>query len=81
MFYMVNDFAKYPATIYNNAVKWIITYVIPFAFTSYYPAKYILTGDNPLYNIGLSVVISIVLMVIGIIIWNKGIGAYESAGS
>src|SRR5574344_2052723 len=32
MFYMVNDFAKYPTTIYNNFVKTIITYIIPFAF-------------------------------------------------
>lgn len=81
MFYMVNDFAKYPATIYNNAVKWIITYIIPFAFTSYYPALYILTGENPLYNVGMTVLISVVLMAIGIFVWNRGIRAYESAGS
>lgn len=81
MFYMVNDFAKYPVSIYNNAVKFIITYIIPFAFTAYYPAEYILTGNNPLFNIGLTIVISLILMVIGIFVWNKGIRAYESAGS
>ena len=81
MFYMVNDFAKYPVSIYNNAVSFIITYIIPFAFTAYYPAEYILTGNNPLFNIGLTVVISLILMVIGIFVWNKGIRAYESAGS
>lgn len=81
MFYMVNDFAKYPVTIYNNLVKAIITYIIPFAFTAFYPANYILTGDNPLFNIGLTVVISVVLMTVGVFVWNKGIKAYESAGS
>lgn len=81
MFYMVNDFAKYPVSIYNNFVKTIITYVIPFAFTAFYPANYILTGDNPLFNIGLTVVISMVIMVISVLIWNRGIKAYESAGS
>ncbi|MDD5796336.1 MAG: ABC-2 family transporter protein [Oscillospiraceae bacterium] len=81
MFYMVNDFAKYPVTIYNNLVKVIITYIIPFAFTAFFPANYILTGDNPLFNIGLTVLISIVIMVIGVLIWNRGIKAYESAGS
>lgn len=81
MFYMVNDFAKYPVTIYNNVVRSIITYIIPFAFTAFYPANYILTGDNPLFNIGFTVVISIVLMAIAVFIWNKGIKAYESAGS
>lgn len=81
MFYMVNDFAKYPVTIYNATVRGIITYVIPFAFTAFYPAKYILTGDNPLYNVGTTVLIAVVIDLIGVVIWNKGIRAYESAGS
>lgn len=81
MFYMVNDFAKYPVTIYNNTVRGIITYIIPFAFTAFYPAKYILTGGNPMYNIGMTVVMAVILMGIGICVWNKGIKAYESAGS
>lgn len=81
MFYMVNDFAKYPVTIYNNTVRGIITYIIPFAFTAFYPAKYILTGQNPLYNVGMTVVMAVMLMIIGICVWNRGIRAYESAGS
>lgn len=81
MFYMVNDFAKYPVTIYNNFVKAVITYIIPFAFTAFYPAQYILTGENPLFNIGLTIVISIIIMIVGVYIWNRGINAYESAGS
>ena len=81
MFYMVNDFAKYPTTIYNRGVRAIITYVIPFAFTAFYPANYILTGENPLFNIGLTVLISVIIMAIGIFIWRRGIRAYESAGS
>lgn len=81
MFYMVNDFSKYPVNIYNNLVKTIITYIIPFAFTAFYPAYYILTGENPLFNIGVTVLIAIVIMSIGIFIWNRGLKAYESAGS
>ncbi len=81
MFYMVNDFSKYPISIYNNFVKTIITYIIPFAFTAFYPAYYILTGENPLFNIGVTVLIAVVIMFIGILIWNRGIKAYESAGS
>lgn len=79
--YMVNDFAKYPITIYNNFIKTVITYIIPFAFTTFYPATYVLTGENPLYNIGLTLVISIILMTIGAFLWSKGIKAYESSGS
>ena len=81
MFYMVNDFAKYPVSIYNGFVQTVITYIIPFAFTAYFPARYFLTGENPLWNIGTTVVIAITLLVVSILIWNRGIKAYESAGS
>ncbi len=81
MFYMTNDFSKYPATIYNKFVQTIITYVIPFAFTAFYPASYFLSKGNALFCIGGTVVASIVLFVISVCIWNRGIKAYESAGS
>ena len=81
MFYMFSDFAKYPAAIYNRLVQNIITYIIPFALTSYYPALFILRGENPLFNLGMPVFASIVLMTAGILVWHRGLRAYESAGS
>lgn len=81
MFYMVNDFAKYPITIYNRVVRDVITYFIPFAFTAYYPAVYILRGENPLWCIGMAVLIGVVLMTLGVLVWHRGTRAYESAGS
>lgn len=81
MFYMVSDFAKYPASIYSRLVQNVITYIIPFALTSYYPALFILKGENPLFNLGMPVLASVVLMGTGIFVWHRGIRAYESAGS
>ena len=81
MFYMVNDFAKYPITIYNRVVRDIITYFIPFALTAYYPAVFILRGENPIFCIGAPVLAAAVLMSLGVIVWHRGIRAYESAGS
>lgn len=80
-FYMVSDFAKYPATIYNRVVRDIITYIIPFAFTSYFPAVYLLRDENPLFCIGMTAVIAVILMGLGVLVWHRGIRAYESAGS
>lgn len=81
IFYMTSDFAKYPVTIYHRAVRNIVTYIIPFAFTAYYPAAYFLRGGNPLYCIGGVVVAAAAVMGIGIFLWRKGLAAYESAGS
>lgn len=81
VFYMSSDFARYPITIYNSVIRYIISYAIPFAFTAYYPASYLLTGHDPLYCIGGTVGISVIMLVISVLIWNRGIKAYESAGS
>ena len=81
MFYMVSDFAKYPVTIYNRVVRDIITFFIPFALTAYYPAAFLLRGENPLFSIGMPVLAAAVLMSAGIIVWHRGLRAYESAGS
>ena len=81
MLYMTNDFSKYPVTIYNRAVRAIITYVIPFAFTAYYPASYFLTGENGLFCIGGTVIAGSVLFAAALFVWNRGLRAYESAGS
>ena len=81
MLYMTNDFSKYPVSIYNKAVQAIITYVLPFAYTAYYPASYFLTGKDPLFCIGGTVIAGTVLFAIALFVWKKGINAYESAGS
>ncbi len=81
MVYMSSDFVKYPVTIYDTAVRTVVTYIIPFAFTAYYPASYLLTGKDPLFCVGGAVVAGATLLAIGRIVWNRGIAAYESAGS
>lgn len=81
MFYMSSDFSKYPVTIYNNFIKVVITFIIPFAFTAYYPASYFLRGENGLFCVLGTILISSLLFVVSILVWNRGIRKYESAGS
>lgn len=81
IFYMMNDFAKYPVSIYNPFIRGVISYLIPFAFTAFYPASYFLTGQDIWFNIGGVVLVSSLLFSLAIFIWEKGLLAYESAGS
>lgn len=80
MCYMTNEFAKYPAKIYNGFVKTLITYILPFALTAYYPAIYLLRGEE-LWAIPVTVLVAAVFFVISQIVWRRGLRAYESAGS
>ena len=81
IFYMTSDFARYPVTIYNSFVKSIVTYILPFAFTAYYPASYIIRNADPVFCIGGCAILSVVLLGISIFVWNRGLASYESAGS
>lgn len=81
MVYMTSDFAKYPVSIYNVFIRTLVTYVIPFAFTSFYPASYLLTGKDPLFCVGGTVIAGITAVCLGRFIWTRGLNAYESAGS
>ena len=81
IFYMFNDFAKYPVVIYNSFLRWLISFIIPFAFTAYYPANYFLKDKDGLFNIGGLILISLIFFTISLKLWKKGLDAYESAGS
>lgn len=81
MLYMLNDFSKYPVEIYNKAVRTAITYIIPFAFTAYFPALFFLTNENFLFNVGGTIIAGTLFMFLGILVWNVGLKTYESAGS
>ncbi|MDR0914831.1 MAG: ABC-2 family transporter protein [Oscillospiraceae bacterium] len=81
MFYMVNDFSKYPVTIYNRFIQTVVTFVIPFALTAFYPASYILRGGNVWFCIGMPMIVAVVLMTVAVFVWNQGVKVYESAGS
>lgn len=81
IFYMFNDFSKYPMSIYHSFLRWLISFIIPFAFTAYYPASYFLIGQHLLFNIGGLVVVSLLVLALSLKLWKWGLDAYESAGS
>ncbi|MBY5033856.1 ABC transporter permease [Streptococcus gallolyticus] len=81
IFYMFNDFAKYPMAIYHPFLKYVLSFILPFAFTAYYPAAYFLTGEELVFRLGGLVLAAIICLSLSIFVWNKGLSAYESAGS
>lgn len=81
--YSMADFAKYPTEIYAKALRFVITWVIPFAFVAYLPAGYFLNtglGNHP-GVIGIECAIAAVFWLIAYGVFRKGISIYESAGN
>jgi ABC-2 type transport system permease protein len=73
-------FAHYPLSIYPRAIQFLLTWVVPYGFASFYPASFLLGRD-----IGalawISPLIAALLLVVGYRFWLVGLGRYESPGT
>ena len=81
MAYQLSTFVKYPITIYPAWIRGVLTFIIPFAFTGYFPAAYILGKGSFLLGVVLTFVVSFISIFIAYRIWLIGIKRYESSGS
>lgn len=73
-------FAHYPLSIYPRAIRFMLTWLIPYGFASFYPASYLLGRDiGPL--VWISPLVAAVLLVIGYRFWLVGLARYEGTGS
>lgn len=78
--FSISEFALYPLSIYHKSIGILLTWFIPYAFTSFYPAGYFLEKGS----VGMSLCtpfIAIILWVIALRVWNFGIKNYSSTGS
>lgn len=81
MVYNISTFAKYPISIYPQAISIIVQFIIPFAFTAFIPAGYILGKVNFAYGVGGTVLCAVITWVLAYGFWLRGIKNYESSGS
>lgn len=66
--------------VLGGTLPFNITYVIPFAFVSYYPTLYLI-GKGTVFIPICTVFIAILLPLIAIGIWNCGMKKYDSTGT
>lgn len=81
MTYQMSTFTKYPMSIYPRAIRGLLTFVIPFAFTGYYPGAYFLGKESFAQGVLMTILISIASILVAYQIWLKGLTQYESSGS
>ncbi len=79
--YEMADFAKYPTEIYAKGIRFLITWVVPFAFVAYLPASYFLKSTVSPGVIGIEWGIAVVFWGIAYWVFDRGTHVYESAGN
>lgn len=74
-------FGRYPLTIYNVFIQFMLSWIIPFGFASFYPTTHFLgrTSFNTYFY--LVPVVAASFFMLALIVWNRGVENYSSTGS
>ncbi len=79
--YNMLTFGRYPLDIYNNFIRVLLSWIIPFGFAGFYPAAAVLRQDAYRLYVFLLPLITVVFAVLALTIWNRGVRNYASTGS
>lgn len=79
--YRLKNYCDYPIQIYGKGVQFLLTFVIPYAFTGYYPIAKLLEKEVPWPDICyLGPVVALLFGGIAYVLWCTGIKRYNGAG-
>lgn len=80
-FMFLVQFGRYPITIFNRTIRFLISWIIPIAFVGFYPATVFFRTQEFMQFGLISPLISVIFAIVGYIIWRIGIKKYESVGA
>jgi ABC-2 type transport system permease protein len=78
----VGEFAKVPLTAYSRVVQILLTWILPFAFTSYFPGAVLLGKPevSPWFGY-LSPFAGLVVALVASLVWREGLKRYQGTGN
>ena len=79
--YNMLTFGRYPLDIYNPFVKFILSWIVPFGFATFYPTAVLLKHDAYRIYAYLMPVVTAAFVILSIFVWNRGVRNYSSTGS
>ncbi|QKS70627.1 ABC-2 family transporter protein [Paenalkalicoccus suaedae] len=81
MMYNIGNYGRYPVDIYNQVIRFVLTWILPFAFVGVYPAAFFLQRSEWYTYAFLTPVMGIIFLSIAILLWNEGVKRYRGAGN
>jgi ABC-2 type transport system permease protein len=79
--YNMIAFGRYPITIYNAFIQFLLSWVVPFAFASFYPTVRFLGRTEFIREFYIIPVVAGVMVALALVTWNRGVQQYKSTGS
>ena len=74
-------FGRYPLTIYNSFIQFVLSWIIPFAFATFYPTTHFLGRDEFLAHSQIVPLVGGFFFVMALVVLNRGVRNYTSTGS
>lgn len=74
-------FGRYPLTIYSGFIQFLLSWIIPFGFASFYPTTHFLRRETFTPYFHLVPVVAATFFCLAIFVWNQGVKNYSSTGS
>ena len=74
-------FGRYPLTIYNVFIQFMLSWIIPFGFASFYPTTHFLRRPDFATYFDLVPVVATAFFALAVLVWNRGVRNYSSTGS
>ncbi|MFE8700552.1 ABC transporter permease [Cytobacillus sp. FJAT-54145] len=81
MMYNIGNYGRYPVDIYNKIIRFVLTWILPFAFVGVYPAAFFLGRTEWYLYAFLTPFIGITFFCISVFVWNEGVKRYRGAGN
>lgn len=75
------QFGRYPLTIYDTWVRFALSFVVPFAFASFYPTARFLRRPEFLAHFWAVPLVAAATLAIALSLWKTGVARYHSTGS
>jgi ABC-2 type transport system permease protein len=81
-FLIVNtaELAKFPIELYAPTLQFIFSWILPYAFISYYPGLVLLNRPETSWLSYISIIPATIAMLLASVIWHSGLSRYQSAG-
>lgn len=81
MMYNISNYGRYPVDIYHKVIRFVLTWILPFAFVGVYPASYFLQKEEWYGYAFFTPVMGMIFFGIAIFLWNAGVKKYRGAGN
>jgi ABC-2 type transport system permease protein len=75
------QFGRYPLTIYDAWIRFALSFIIPFAFASFYPTVRFLRREQFIREFWAVPLVAAITVSLALLAWNSGVRRYHSTGS